>query len=571
MRQSIVARAWLVLILLFAPLPLSVAGQTAEPIVLVRVALAGPMARLDLFVYAQLQDASGQDYALVIAPRSQLDQAGVPYRVLDAGGRGSDYVLALKRGAAARAGAIPPGLTVLHDDGRRIIVRAAGAQAEALTELGFDLQRLPDTPLTWSAAPVPFVAPAAITSDPQVVEMIGRVQQSTVYSDTAGLSGEQSVTIGGSPYTIATRYTASGTPITQATQYVYEHLQALGLGVSYQNWSDAYSGYSGRNVIAAQAGLTHPAEIVLVTAHLDDTSSRQQRMTNAPGADDNASGAVGVLVAADLLSHYRFERTVRYVLFTGEEQGLLGSNAYAAAVKAAGENVVAVYNMDMIAWDAADGPTLRLHTRLTSNPGYPGDLALANLFGDVLTTYGLSANLTPIITADGESASDHASFWNRGYPAILAIEDDYDDFNSYYHSTNDKLSRLNMTYFTNYVKASVGLAAHLGRPLLAVAIRRSAGGAALTWSYCCSSVGRYEVYRATAPYLAPAAPGSAKLGDVTPAAVWSTMAFTDTHAFDPPGASYFYRIAAIVAGEQPYTRTLEVGAFSFALSSGETD
>ncbi len=568
MGQSIVARAWLVLILLFAPLPLPAAGQTAEPPVLAQVALGDPMDRLDLPIYAHLQDAGGQDYALVIAPRSQLDRAGWPYRVLDAGGSGSDYVLALKRGAAARADAIPPGLTVLHDDGRQIIVRAAGAQAEALTELGFDLQRLPDTPLAWWAAPAPFVAPAAITSDPQVAEMIGRVQQSTVYSDTGGLSGEWPVTIGGSPYTIATRYTASGTPITQATQYVYERLQALGLDVSYQSWSS--SGYSGRNVIAAQGGLTHPDEIVLVTAHLDDTSSALQRMTNAPGADDNASGSVGVLVAADLLSHYRFERTVRYVLFTGEEQGMLGSDAYAAAVAAAGENVVAVYNMDMIAWDSDSDPTLRLHTR-SANPGRSQDLVIAQTFSDVLTAYGLSSSLTPIITPDDEPYSDHASFWDQGYPAVLAIEDDYDDFNPFLHTTNDRLSRLNMTYFTNYVKASVGLAAHLGQPLLAVVIRQSAAGAALTWSHCCGSVGRYEVYRATAPYVAPAAPGSVKLGDVTPPAVWSTTAFTDTHAFDPPGASYFYRIAAIVAGEQPYTRTLEVGAFSFALSSGETD
>ncbi len=302
-------------------------------------------------------------------------------------------------------------------------------------------------------------AAAAITPVPLVAEIISQVQQGTVYTYTGGLSGQWPVIIGGSPYTIGTRYTGSGTPIAKATQYAYEHLQALGLNVSYQSWSS--SGFSGRNVIAAQGGLTHPDEIVLITAHLDDISSGQQRMTNAPGADDNASGAVGVLVAADLLSHYRFERTVRFVLFTGEEQDFYGSNAYAAAISAARENVVAVYNMDMIAWDKKPGPTLRLHTRITSDPGYPGDLAIAQTFSNVVNAYGLTGSLTPIITADSEDASDHLSFWRRGYSAILAIEDDFNDFNPNYHTTADTLSILNMTYFTNYVKASVGTAAHL--------------------------------------------------------------------------------------------------------------
>jgi hypothetical protein len=119
----------------------------------------------------------------------------------------------------------------------------------------------------------------------------------------------------------------------------------------------------------------------------------------------------------------------------------------------------------MIGWDAVDGPTLRLHTRTSSTPGYAGDVAIANLFVDVVSTYGLSGSLTPIITADGIPASDHASFWHQGYAAILAIEDDDDDFNANYHTSNDLLVNLNLDYFTNFVKASVGTAAHLAYPV----------------------------------------------------------------------------------------------------------
>jgi PKD repeat protein len=202
-----------------------------------------------------------------------------------------------------------------------------------------------------------------------------------------------------------------------------------------------------------------PNDIVLVVAHLDSMPVGSV----SPGADDNSSGSVGVMTAAELFSAKSFERTVRFVLFTGEEQGLYGSNRYADKVVADGDNIVAVYNMDMIAWDDVGGPDLRLHTRTTSSSGYAGDLALANTFVDVVNTYGLSSGLSPIIDSDGITASDHSPFWNKGFSAILAIEDDVNDFCDYYHTTSDQISTLNMTYYTNYVKASIGTAAHLAR------------------------------------------------------------------------------------------------------------
>jgi hypothetical protein len=240
-------------------------------------------------------------------------------------------------------------------------------------------------------------------------------------------------------------------------------MQTLGLTVSYHDWINC--GISNRNVVAEKIGATRPNEIVLIVAHLDDLLS----LTDAPGADDNASGSVGVWIAAEILRQYDFERTLRFVFFTGEEQGLCGSNRYASAV--ASQNIVAVHNLDMIAWNASNGPTLRLHTR-AREPGYSSDLVIANTFINVVNAYGLSGNLLPIVDSDGMGYSDHASFWARGFPAILAIEDDVSDFNAYYHTTNDRLARLDLTYFTNYVKASVGTVAHLALPLTETGVLR---------------------------------------------------------------------------------------------------
>lgn len=431
---------------------------TGDVCILAQVYVTGTIAELGIPIHAHLMNAAGQEYVLTFVSEQTLQQRQVSYRVLDAVTTLKPdewYLLTYERrqGARQRAAAF---VTVLYDDGKHLLVRATPSQTEQLANLGFELAWLRKRPMILRAAPR--LRTKAITPLPLIQSMINQVTQSTVNAYTGRLSGVTSAIIGGASYKITTRHTDSGTPIQKATQYVYEHLQALGLAVSYQNWSD--SGSSGRNVIGELRGTTRPSEIVLITAHLDDMPASGL----APGADDNASGAAGVMVAADVMSARTFERTVRFVFFTGEEQGLLGSYAYAETTYAINENIVAVYNLDMIAWDDIGGPVLRLHTRRSSNPGYAGDLALAQLLTEVINNYGLSSSLTPLISSDGESASDHGSFWNFGYTALLTIEDDYDDFNDYYHSRNDTLDKLNLPYFTAMVKASIGSIAHQAVP-----------------------------------------------------------------------------------------------------------
>jgi len=296
------------------------------------------------------------------------------------------------------------------------------------------------------------------TPDPAITAMIGQVQTATLIEYVNQLSGETPATVGGVPYTFTTRETNSGVPIQKATQFAYEFMQAHSLAVSYHDWNRC--GVASRNVVAEKIGTVHPSEIVLVTAHIDSTST-----TNvAPGADDDASGSAGVMAIAEILAPSQFQRTLRFVLFTGEEQGLCGSAAYAKRAAAADENIVAVYNLDMIAWDSDAAPIVRLHTRKTNDPGYAADLAIANTFVNVVSQYGLTGTLSPLVAADGLDEDDTYSFWENDYPGILAIEDDDEaegDFNPYYHTVQDKVSAFNKTYFTNFVKASVGTAAEL--------------------------------------------------------------------------------------------------------------
>lgn len=436
-----------------------VAGDKTNSRVLARVEVTGMLDDLNLPVYAHLSDAAGREYALVIAPEKQLDRADVQYRILDKhAGKAEYFILSM---FAPDQPLQTHGLdNILMDDGEHVIVRGTFKDVEAFVALGIDVQRLNDTPMVLEAvAPPPDIsAVTALTYDAAVARMINQVTQSGVNTYINGLTGETPVTVGGSSYTIVSRHTVSGTPIDKATQYVYEFMDGLGLTVSYHNWSR--SGYTGRNVIGELTGTTQPDEIVLITAHLDCMPSGSINY----GADDNGSGSVGVMMSAEKLSGHAFTRTVRFIFFTGEEQGLLGSYEYSNMIYANGDNVVAVYNMDMLGYDGVGGPVLGLHTRYTSNPGYPGDLAVANTFVDVVNTYGLDSVLSPYIDADNETRSDHNAFWNNGYPGILGIEDIDGDMTPYYHSTSDRASTLNMTYFTNFVKASVGTAAHLAVP-----------------------------------------------------------------------------------------------------------
>ena len=292
---------------------------------------------------------------------------------------------------------------------------------------------------------------SSLPPDPRIGAMMAQITTGTVTAYERSLTGEEGIIVGGQLYTLTTRNSYSGEPISQATRYVYEHFQDLGLDVSFHEYT--WSGHHWRNVVGEQQGLGRADEIYLITAHLDDMPPGPV----APGADDNASGATAVLVAADVLSQLDFDCTLRFVLFTGEEQGLRGSAAYAAAIAAAGEDVRGVLNLDMIGYNSDAVPTIDLH----AHSAITDSVSIAEAFSQVVSLYDL--DLAPEILIDHwlGNYSDNKSFWNQRYPAILAIED-YDDFTPYYHTVSDTLDTLDLDYFTEFVRAGVGTFAHLG-------------------------------------------------------------------------------------------------------------
>jgi hypothetical protein len=247
-------------------------------------------------------------------------------------------------------------------------------------------------------------------------------------------------------YTIRTRHTDSGEPIRKATEYVTQHLTNLGLEVEVHNWESP----DHPNVIGQITGQNNPENIYMITAHLDNQPSGPI----APGADDNASGSVATLIAADILSQHQWGCTLRFALWTGEEQGYEGSQYYADRARERDENIIGVLNLDMIGHDGGGPPNARLYAKSS----IPASIDIANLFVDVTQVYNI--DLEPSVRVDGSTGemSDNQSFWKEGYAAILAIEG---DLTPHYHKTTDTLTNLTMDYYTEFVKASVGTFAHM--------------------------------------------------------------------------------------------------------------
>ena len=151
-----------------------------------------------------------------------------------------------------------------------------------------------------------------------------------------------------------------------------------------------------------------------------------------PGADDNASGTGGVLLAAELLID-RYDalpagaeaRSIIFLAFSGEEMGLLGSRHYAANPSAPLSNISAMLNMDMIG---------RLRDGALEILGVGSGAEFDALLKDHIRRSGMKVTLS----AAAGGRSDHAPFSDQGVPALAFHTGLHDD----YHAPGDVASRV---------------------------------------------------------------------------------------------------------------------------------
>lgn len=127
------------------------------------------------------------------------------------------------------------------------------------------------------------------------------------------------------------------------------------------------------NVVAIQKGTKYPNRYIIMSGDIDSRASNtMDYTTDAPGANDNASGMAGTMEAARVLSKYKFESSIVYLGLSGEEQGLFGGKGMAEYAKEHDWQIIGILNNDMIGnIEGVDGVIDNRSFRIFSEPVPP--------------------------------------------------------------------------------------------------------------------------------------------------------------------------------------------------------
>ncbi len=229
-----------------------------------------------------------------------------------------------------------------------------------------------------------------------------------------------------------------------AKQFKTLGLQAFEKGSYFQNFSykvkvnpkDSLEvkDNSGRNVIGYLDNKA--AKTIVIGAHYDHLGMNEHNNSTKPnskgeihnGADDNASGVGGVLELARIFSQNKTTEKVNYVfaLFSGEEDGLIGSKKLAEIVKTKYPNIISMLNMDMIG---------RLNDKKEMTVGGVGSSPIFSKLIEKNKPAGFNITLDE----SGIGPSDHTSFYLKDIPVLFFFTGTHSD----YHKPSDDEDKIN--------------------------------------------------------------------------------------------------------------------------------
>jgi hypothetical protein len=205
------------------------------------------------------------------------------------------------------------------------------------------------------------------------------------------------------------------------------------------------------NVTATLQGLHNPGLTCMTGGHYD-SYSLTAAMTQAPGADDNASGTAAVMEMARAMkaAGYQPNRTLKFVAFAAEEILHLSENAgsdYAAAQAAANqEKIVLFINHDMVANDVHEPPFQVIDIHYTDESLWAAMQAKEMAEQHTITT--------PNLVHQEAAFCDAEAFWREGYPTLYLFEHDLDPE---YHSVYDVVDSCDIGYAAEACRISTGM------------------------------------------------------------------------------------------------------------------
>lgn len=212
-----------------------------------------------------------------------------------------------------------------------------------------------------------------------------------------------------------------------AAKYLLDQVSSTGASCELRPFLTGFA----PNVICRYNGTVESDELVLLSAHYDSRGSFGS--TRAPGGDDDGSGTTAILSIARAIgrSGITFKSNVELCLFAGEEQGLLGSRAYAKELREADANITLMIQADMLAY---------------RKPGEPMQLGLPDLIGTPEVAY-LVTNISSLYSPELEvgltpaCCSDHQSFHQQGFAATQVFERAGPIADPMYHNSGDLSNR----------------------------------------------------------------------------------------------------------------------------------
>ena len=237
-------------------------------------------------------------------------------------------------------------------------------------------------------------------------------------------------------------------------------------GLDAESDSFSYADEIFHNIVA-RLGMPRSDPVIILGAHFDT-------VVGTPGADDNASGVAVLLETARLLSQLNLATPVLFCAFNLEELNMIGSTAFARKFKAAGMEVEVMISLEMVGYtdsrpgsqklpvglgrfypDRGDfiGVVGNWQSNLPLHKFATGMLQVSSFHVETLSVPG-KGMLLPAVRL-----SDHAPFWDLGYPALMITDTSFYR-NPHYHGSTDSIETLDIDFMAKVCEGVVrGLSA----------------------------------------------------------------------------------------------------------------
>ena len=243
----------------------------------------------------------------------------------------------------------------------------------------------------------------------------------------------------------------------KTAQYIYDQFTSMHLDTHRQNWTTLHTGHNLRNlkprILSSQniEGIlpgTDPnsEKIIIFNAHYDTTKL-------SPGADDDGSGTAAVLAAAYVLSQLSFKHTIRFVTFSGEEQGLYGSHAYAQRAYENNEDIMVAFNADMIGNTENEKDSKGFRIYPTKDVTW-----IRNDIYTINNLTGLNFEFDTSIMQERDGGSDYVSFTEYGYEVLAFFEKNWSHD---MHSPQDSIENMDIDYLVNTTRLIASTIAYI--------------------------------------------------------------------------------------------------------------